>query len=140
MVRSVSYRLPEQLKAELHRRADEEGLTETTLVVQLLQEGLAARRHPGIVFRPGPAGRRAGLAGGPDVWEVIVGVRHASGDALDERVTHAAEQMDLPRALVEVAVSYAAGNEDEIESQIQANDDAAERVRRMTEARQRLLA
>lgn len=24
--------------------------------------------HPGIVFRSGPAGRRAGLAGGPDIW------------------------------------------------------------------------
>ena len=28
--------------------------------------------HPGIVFHDGPAGRRAGLANGPDVWEVIV--------------------------------------------------------------------
>ena len=28
--------------------------------------------HPGVVFRDGPAGRRAGLAGGPDVWEAIV--------------------------------------------------------------------
>ncbi len=27
--------------------------------------------HPGIVFRDGPTGRRAALAGGPDVWEVI---------------------------------------------------------------------
>jgi len=26
--------------------------------------------HPGIVFRSGPGGRRAGLAVGPDVWEV----------------------------------------------------------------------
>ena len=27
--------------------------------------------HPGVVFRSGPAGRRPGLAGGPDVWEVV---------------------------------------------------------------------
>ncbi len=27
--------------------------------------------HPGIAFRDGPVGRRAALAGGPDVWEVI---------------------------------------------------------------------
>ncbi|MBA2273705.1 MAG: hypothetical protein H0W21_07380 [Actinobacteria bacterium] len=27
--------------------------------------------HPGIIFRPGPGGRRAGLPGGPDVWEVV---------------------------------------------------------------------
>jgi hypothetical protein len=27
--------------------------------------------HPGIVCRDGPAGRRPGVVGGPDVWEVI---------------------------------------------------------------------
>jgi hypothetical protein len=29
----------------------------------------------GIVFRDGPMGRRAGLAAGPDVWEVIAAMR-----------------------------------------------------------------
>lgn len=37
----------------------------------------AETEHPGIVFRPGPTGRRAGLAGGPDVWEVVRAVRSA---------------------------------------------------------------
>lgn len=39
--------------------------------------------HPGIVFRPGPGGRRAGLAGGPDVWEVVRVLRdvEARGEA-----------------------------------------------------------
>lgn len=27
--------------------------------------------HPGIIFKDGPSGRRAALACGPDVWEVI---------------------------------------------------------------------
>jgi hypothetical protein len=31
--------------------------------------------HPGIVFRDGPTGRRAGLAAGPDVWEVVSALR-----------------------------------------------------------------
>lgn len=33
--------------------------------------------HPGVIFRDGPAGRRATLVGGPDVWEVIRAVRSA---------------------------------------------------------------
>lgn len=30
--------------------------------------------HPAIVFRDGPAGRRAGVTGGPDVWEIALWV------------------------------------------------------------------
>ena len=33
--------------------------------------------HPGVLFRDGPAGRRAVLIGGPDVWEVIRAIRDA---------------------------------------------------------------
>jgi hypothetical protein len=36
-----------------------------------VDEALRAEEHPGITFRPGPTGRRAGIVGGPDVWEVI---------------------------------------------------------------------
>jgi hypothetical protein len=39
--------------------------------------------HPGIAFRDGPSGRRAALAGGPDVWEAIVTLlvpRFSSGE------------------------------------------------------------
>jgi len=32
-------------------------------------------KYPGILLRDGPAGQRAALAGGPDVWEVIA-ARH----------------------------------------------------------------
>jgi len=35
--------------------------------------------HPGVLFRTGPTGRRAGLAAGPDVWEVVRAVRSARG-------------------------------------------------------------
>ena len=33
--------------------------------------------HPGVVFREGPTGRRAGLVGGADVWEVVRAVKSA---------------------------------------------------------------
>jgi hypothetical protein len=31
--------------------------------------------HPGLVFRDGPTGRRAAIAAGPDVQEVLSAVR-----------------------------------------------------------------
>src|SRR5258705_4510767 len=41
--------------------------------LELIYEGLRARRHPLVGFRDGASGRRAALVGGPDVWEIIGG-------------------------------------------------------------------
>jgi len=35
----------------------------TELIERFVREGLACAAHPGIVFKPGPSGRRAALAG-----------------------------------------------------------------------------
>ena len=39
------------------------------------EEGARRDEHPLITFRDGPTGRRAGLVGGPDVWEVSMWVK-----------------------------------------------------------------
>lgn len=111
MPASVSYRLDPQLKARLAQRAHDEGVSETGLVARLLDEGLNTSAHPGIVYRDGPAGRRAAVAGGPDVWEVVVALRHTRkrGDA---RVGAAAEQLDVAEQLVRTAVAFAAAHPD----------------------------
>lgn len=36
------------------------------------EEGTRRDEHPRTTFREGPTGRRAGLVGGPDVWEVAM--------------------------------------------------------------------
>lgn len=38
------------------------------------------QQFPQIEFREGPAGRRAGLRGGPDVWEIEMVRREYDGD------------------------------------------------------------
>src|SRR4029453_7469151 len=91
---STSYRLNADLKRRLAARAAEEGITETALVTRTLEEGLRMARFPRIVFRDGPTGRRAGLSPGPDVVEVIMGVRHERGSE-DAKIRGAADQMDL---------------------------------------------
>lgn len=139
MPASVSYRLDPQLKERLAQRAHDEGVSETSLVTRLLDEGLKTSAHPGIVYRDGPAGRRAAVAGGPDVWEIVVALRHARkrGDA---RIGAAAEQLDVREQLVRTAVSFAAAHPDEVEAMIRRNEAAANRAERVAQDRERFLA
>jgi hypothetical protein len=99
----------------------------------LVDEALRMSEHPGIVFRPGPTGRRAGLVGGPDVWEVVRAVKsaraHESDLAEDDVLTLIAENTGIPVRLIRVAVRYWASYADEIDAEIaaaEAADDAAE--------------
>jgi hypothetical protein len=71
--------------------------------------------------------------------EIVVGVRSASGRG-DAKIANAAKQMDLPEHLVRLAIGFAAANGEEIEHRIALNEAAAERARRLTEQRNRLLA
>lgn len=139
MTASTSYRLEEGLKRRLAEQAVAEGVTETALVTRVLDEGLKTAGHPGIVYRDGATGRRAALAGGPDVWEVVLAVRSAPGSE-DAKVRDAAQQMGLAERLVRVAVNFAAAHPDEIEHRLVMNEEAAERARELAEQRARLLA
>lgn len=139
MAASTSYRLDPSLKARLAEQAAAEGTTETALVTRLLEQGLAAIAHPGIVFRPGPSGWRAGVAGGPDVDEVVRSVR-AARSVGDEAVVETADSLGVDPRLVRVAIDYAAEHLDEIETRLKENEEAADRVRRLTAARAAVLA
>jgi hypothetical protein len=44
--------------------------TLSRLAERYVDEGRRMDEYPGIAFRGGPTGRRAALAGGPDIWEV----------------------------------------------------------------------
>src|SRR5258708_32514103 len=53
------------------------GMSLSSAANRLVDEALRMSEHPGIMFRPGPTGRRAALAGGPDVWEVVRAIKSA---------------------------------------------------------------
>lgn len=95
--------------------------------------------HPGIILRDGPSGRRAGLAAGPDVWEVVGLLRGLRG-GVDRRVAKAAEQLRLSIAQMRVASRYYAEFSDEIDAEIAANAAAADRELAVWEAERRLLS
>lgn len=82
--------------------------------------------HPGIVFRDGPAGRRAGLAGGADVWEVIEAL-HNTGEKGERAIFATAEWGSLSVAQVRTAVRYYADYRDDVDDRIRLNREEAER-------------
>ena len=140
MARSTtSIRLDDDLRGQLGAQAAAEGTTVTELIERFVREGLASAAHPGIVFKPGPAGRRAALAGGPDVWEVVAALRDTTGPE-SERVAAVAEQLGLHERQVLIAVEYAAAHRAEIDARVAANDDALAHAKRIASERQRLLA
>lgn len=68
-----SIRMPEHLDAQIERERRRHRRTGwSDQVIELVDEALRMRRCPGIVFRDGPAGRRAVVEGtGVDVWAVV---------------------------------------------------------------------
>lgn len=117
----VTLRLPSAIKHALSRQANKEGLTQTGLAERYLGEAIRVADHPGIVFRSGPAGRRAAIVGGPDVWEVI-----ETFDAEGKNIEATARYLKIPIGLARAAVDYYADNREEIDEWIRRNRSLAE--------------
>jgi len=136
---TTSVRLDDRLREQLTAASAAEGVTVTELIERYVREGMACAAHPGIVFKPGPSGRRAALAGGPDVWEVVAALRHVPGSEA-ERIAVLAEQLGLHERQVVMALNYAGAHREEVEARVRANDRALEEAERVAEERDRLLA
>jgi hypothetical protein len=87
-----------------------------TLAQRYVEEGLRMDEHPLIRFAEGPAGRRARLLGGPDVWEAIAVAKDNGGD-LAETATY----LEIPLGRVQAAAAYYAAHSEEIDEQIERN-------------------
>ncbi len=139
MPRPTSFRLEDELLERLEAEGRAASMSTTSLVSSLLDEGLKTREFPGVVYRPGPTGRRAGLVGGPDVWEVIRDLRGWSGRGM-ERIEGIAEELDLSVSMVGLAADFYSAFPEEIDTRIEANEQAAEQIRSRIEQRENLLS
>jgi hypothetical protein len=87
--------------------------------------------HPGVIFRTGPTGRRAGLAAGPDVWEIARAVKSARGAepslSESELLALVAENTGVPEHLIRIATEYWAAHPAKIDAEI-AIADTAEQI------------
>jgi hypothetical protein len=139
-----SVRFDDDVVARLDRYVREHPGTSSSAVANMfVDESLRTYEHPGIVFRPGPTGRRAALAGGPDVWEIITALNairsedpRLDGPAL---VTEIATVTGLNPEQVAIAVRYYAAYPDEIDERIAGNTEVADREERLWAAQQSLL-
>ncbi len=139
MARSTSFRINEAAKSRLAARAARDGVTATALLEQLIVEGIDQLDYPGVIFR-GPAhDRRAALAAGPDIWEVVARLQELAGSE-EQRITLLSEESDLHPRLVRVALDYAAEHSKEIRERIARNQAMIERSRKTAQQRQGLLA
>jgi hypothetical protein len=136
---STSFRISQDAKQRLTDRAEREGTSATALLERLIIEGVDTLDHPGIVHRGPTHDRRAALAAGPDVWQIIARLRELDGDEEDRIATLAQETALHPRQ-IRIAVDYAAAHPGPVEQLIDRNEQAAEQSRRTAEQRQALLA
>jgi hypothetical protein len=140
MTTPLSIRFTPALLARLRQRANATpGASAAGLAQRLIDEGLRMADHPGVIFKDGPSGRRAALAYGPDVWEVIKFLRE-----VDERgpgaIDAAAEVFAVDTSRIGAAISYYGDFSDEIDAEITEADEASARAEAAWLVQQQLIA
>jgi hypothetical protein len=114
---NVSVRLEDGLAERLRLRARAAGETMSDRLRRYAEEGTRRDEHPLITFRDGPTGRRAGLVGGPDAWEIAMWVEDLSSEA--DPIAALVEESVLARAQIEAALRYRTAHPDEIDARIE---------------------
>ena len=117
MTVNISVRLDEALADRLRLRARAAGETLSDRLRRYAEEGARRDEHPMITFRDGPTGRRAGLIGGPDVWEVAMWLDDLATEP--DPIGALAEESALRRPQIDAALRYRAAYPAEIEARIQ---------------------
>ena len=118
-----SARLDANLVSRLKRLSSREGLAASQLAERFIEEGVRTAELPGIVFRPGPTGRRAGLHGGPDVWEIVRDVRRARARRARNPIAVVVRSTNLSEEQIRLALAYEAQHPDEVDERIATADD-----------------
>lgn len=139
VARAVSLPISEDLAERLRAEGEACEQPPPVLAASLIDEGLKTRQFPGIVYMDGPSGRRASLADGPDVWQIIRALQEVPADQHDPVETICIES-DLHERQIRLAVSFYEAYPAEIEAKIEDNRAAAKRIDEMIAEREQALA
>ena len=135
-----SVRLSDDVLRRLAELAGRRGSSVSSTIERLLDEALRREAHPGITFRDGPSGRRAGLVAGPDVDEVIRTLRAVQEERSDHAISEVGEILSLIDVQVLAAVAYYADHRSEIDERITTNERMAEEMEAAWRRQQEILA
>lgn len=135
----LSIRFDEPVLLQLRRTARQRSATPSRLAQRLVDEGLRALEFDGVVFRDGPTGRRAGIVGGPDVWEIVAALSDARENGRDAIQTVAFD-FGLPIEKVRKAIAYYGKYAAEIDQEITDNEQLASETYQSWLNQQRLIA
>jgi hypothetical protein len=113
---NVSVRLDDTLAERLRLRARAAGESLSDRLRRYAEEGARRDEHPLITFRDGPAGRRAAVVGGPDVWEIVMWLEDLPADENPESVL--ADEQGIARPLIDAALRYRDAYPEEVEARI----------------------
>ena len=130
--------MDERTLTRLDAGARQRGEPKARTAERLIDEGLRMEDHPGIVFRDGPAGRRAALPVGPDVWQIIELLEDIE-ETGEEAIAAAAKWVNLPEGQIRNAVRYYTEYREEIDERIRRNREFAEREHAAWEREQEAL-
>ena len=114
---NVSVRLDDGLAERLRLRARAAGETLSDRLRRYAEEGARRDEHPMITFRDGPTGRRAGLVGGPDVWEIALWVDDLAGEADPAAAVVGDGVVTMPQ--LDAALAYRSDYPAEVEARIE---------------------
>jgi hypothetical protein len=103
---NVSVRLDDRLAERLRLRARAAGESLSDRLRRYAEEGARRDEHPLITFRDGPIGRRAGVIGGPDFWEIAMWVDDLG--PIEDPIAELVADGIVTRAQAEAALTYCA--------------------------------
>jgi hypothetical protein len=135
---SQAIRIEAGTLSALRERSARSGEPLVRLAQRYIAEGLRSDRHPGIFFRDGPAGRRAVVVGGPDVWEVVAAARSAP-EGGDRGIGALAQRIGIPPDRVRVALRYYAEYPEEVDRFVELVEDDARQLEAVIERERQLL-
>ncbi len=122
--RAFSARWDADVIDRLERRSKSTETNKSRLTERYVDEGIRMDEHPGVIFRPGPTGRRAALAWGPDVWQVIATLQNLE-ERGEEAIAKAAEILQLGDYEMRLSIRYYEAFGEEIDARIASNVDGA---------------
>jgi hypothetical protein len=122
-----SVRLRPDVLTRLRQQSRRFGVSGSRLAERFIDEGLRAEEFHGITFRSGPTGRRAALASGPDVWEIVGDYQRAERAGRHPLSTLRAST-SLHDDQIALALAYYRAYPHEVDERIRADEEAHARA------------